>query len=905
MKSTIASDKQAGKPDRTGVPKPDAPADDQWLDSLENVVEFALRSQGTQRTAQFLSNVTGRLRDKGADVPRVVSSPYVNTIPAERQAPFPGDQAMERRIKSYVRWNAMAMVVNANRKHNGLGGHISTYASSATLLEVGFNHFFRGRTEQFIGDLVYFQGHATPGIYARAFLEGRLEERHLQNFRQELAEGGGLSSYPHPYLMPDLWQFPTVSMGLGPLMSIYQARFNRYLRARGFMKGEEPKVWAFIGDGESDEPETLGSLTLASRENLDNLVWVVNCNLQRLDGPVRGNGKIIQELETIFQGAGWNVIKVIWGSDWDKLLDADKSGLLIKRMEEAVDGDYQKYSVEPGSYTRRHFFGKYPELLNLVNHLSDEQIHKLLRGGHDSRKVYAAYKAAMEHTGRPTVILAKTVKGYGLGEAGEGRNITHQQKKLNEKELREFRARFGVPVSDEEIAETPFFRPAVNSRETQYLLARRKALGGFIPSRSVTAKPLALPGPEVYAEFEKGSGRMEVSTTMSFVRMLSLLVRNKEIGRNVVPIIPDEARTFGLDALFREIGIYSPKGQLYEPVDRKSLLYYHEAKDGQILEEGITEAGSMASFVAAGTSYANHGVHMIPFYIYYSMFGFQRIGDQMWLAGDIKARGFLLGATSGRTTLNGEGLQHQDGHSLLLSSTIPTLATYDPAFAYELSVIISDGLRRMYQENEDLFYYLTLYNENYAMPPMPEGARDGILKGLYKFKSGPDKPKHKAQILASGPIIREALRAQQILAEKYDVSADVWSATSYKLLRNDALKAKRWNMLHPTETPRRSYVETVLGAEKGVFVAVSDNMKLVADQVAPWVPGGLTTLGTDGFGRSDTRERLRRFFEVDAESTVIATLYALAEKGQVERTLVARAIKDLGVDPEKIFPQLV
>jgi pyruvate dehydrogenase E1 component len=898
------TDNERTAPEAGAQSAPDG-AGDQLLESLETVVEHTLITQPPGKTTRFFGSLSDRLRESGLEAPRMVSTPYVNTIPVEKQAAFPGDWEMERRIKSFVRWNAMAMVVNANRKHNGLGGHISTYASAATLYEVAFNHFFRARTEDFVGDFAYIQGHATPGVYARAYLERRLDDRHLQNFRQELAEGGGLSSYPHPYLMPDFWQFPTVSMGLGPLHSIYQARFNRYLKARGFMKGDEPKVWAFLGDGETDEPESLGAITLASRENLDNLVWVINCNLQRLDGPVRGNGKIIQELEAAFQGAGWNVIKVIWGSDWDKLLAADKSGLLIKRMEEAVDGDYQKYSVEPGSYTRRHFFGKYPELLSLVNHLSDAQIHKLLRGGHDSRKVYAAYKAAMEHTGRPTVILAKTVKGYGLGEAGEGRNITHQQKKLNEKELREFRERFGVPVSDEEIAETPFFRPATNSKETQYLLARRKALGGFIPSRKVTAKPLAVPGPEVYAEFERGSGRMEVSTTMSFVRMLSLLVRNKEIGRNVVPIIPDEARTFGLDALFREIGIYSPKGQLYEPVDRKSLLYYHEARDGQILEEGITEAGSMASFVAAGTSYANHGTHMIPFYIYYSMFGFQRIGDQMWLAGDIKARGFLLGATSGRTTLNGEGLQHQDGHSLLLSSTIPTLATYDPAFAYELSVIISDGLRRMYQENEDIFYYLTLYNENYAMPPMPEGVRDGILKGLYRFKAGPEKAKHKAQILASGPIIREALRAQQILAEKFDVSADVWSATSYKLLRNDALKVKRWNMLHPTEEPRRSYVESLLGGENGVFVAVSDNMKLVADQIAPWVPGGLTTLGTDGFGRSDTRERLRRFFEVDAESTVIATLYALAEKNQVDRALVAKAIKDLEVDPEKAYPQLV
>jgi pyruvate dehydrogenase E1 component len=905
VKSTSVSDKTVQTPELPAAKGNTGPAEGQWLDSLENVVEYALGSQGAQRTAAFLGNITRHLRERGAEVPRVVSSPYINTIPPERQAPFPGDLAMERRIKSYVRWNAMAMVVNANRKHNGLGGHISTYASSATLCEVAFNHFFRGRTDKFIGDMVYFQGHATPGIYARAFLEGRLEESDLQNFRQELAEGGGLSSYPHPYLMPDLWQFPTVSMGLGPLMSIYQARFNRYLRARGFMEGEEPKVWAFIGDGESDEPETLGSLTLASRENLDNLVWVVNCNLQRLDGPVRGNGKIIQELETIFQGAGWNVIKVIWGSDWDPLLAADKSGLLLKRMEEAVDGDYQKYSVEPGSYTRRHFFGKYPELLNLVNHLSDEEIQKLLRGGHDSRKVYAAYKAAVEHKGQPTVILAKTVKGYGLGEAGEGRNITHQQKKLNEKELREFRARFGVPISDEEIAETPFFRPAKDSRETRYLLSMRKELGGFLPRRIVTAPPLNVPKLADFSELIKGSGRFDMSTTMGFVRLISLLLRNKEIGRQIVPIIPDEARTFGLDALFREIGIYSTKGQLYEPVDKKSLLYYHEAKDGQILEEGITEAGAMASFIAAGNSYATQGRNMVPFYVYYSMFGFQRIGDLMWLAGDIKAKGFLLGATSGRTTLNGEGLQHQDGHSLILSSTIPTLITYDPAFNYELAVIIADGMRRMYVEGESLFYYLTLYNENYTMPPMPEGVEPGILKGLYKFKAGPENLKHKAQIFGSGPIIREALKAQQILAENYGVSADVWSATSYKLLRNDALLTKRWNMLHPEEPAKKSYIEQVLENEQGPFIAVSDNMKIVPDQIAPWVPGGLTTLGTDGFGRSDTRERLRRFFEVDAEFTTIATLQALAEKGQVARSVVSNAIRDLGVDPDKVFPELI
>jgi len=895
----------ASPPGLRVLPKPADAEEAGWLESLESVLEFALKSQGPEKTTRFLDNLAGRLRERGLEVPRVVSTPYLNTIPPEKQAVFPGDWEMERRIKSYIRWNAMAMVVNANRKHNGLGGHISTYASCATLFEVAFNHFLRARTEDFCGDIVYFQGHATPGIYARAFLEGRLDEHHLQNFRQDLAEGGGLSSYPHPYLMPDFWQFPTVSMGLGPLLSIYQARFNRYLRARALSHGQEPKVWAFIGDGETDEPETLGSLTLAVRENLDNLIWVINCNLQRLDGPVRGNGKIIQELEAVFQGAGWNVIKVIWGADWDKLLAADKSGLLIKRMMEAVDGDYQKYSVEPGSYTRKHFFGKYPELLKLVNHLSDEQIHKLLRGGHDTRKVYAAYQAAVAHQGQPTVIRAKTVKGYGLGEAGEGRNVTHQQKKLNEKELREFRERFGIPVSDEEIAETPFFRPPPQSQERKYLLERRKQLGGFLPERKISARPLEIPRPDFFSELFKGSGRFEVSTTMGFVRLLSMLLRDKGIGRQIVPIIPDEARTFGLDALFREIGIYSPRGQLYEPVDSKSLLYYHEAKDGQILEEGITEAGSMASFVAAGTSYATHGRYMIPFYIYYSMFGFQRIGDLMWLAGDIKAKGFLLGATAGRTTLNGEGLQHQDGHSLILSSTIPTLLTYDPAFSYELAVIIAEGLRRMYVEGEDIFYYLTLYNENYGMPPMPEGAEQGILKGLYKFKDGPEKKKLKAHIFGSGPLIRQALRAQQILAENFDVCADVWSATSYKLLRNDALRARRWNMLHPAETPRKSYLESLLENQEGVFVAVSDNLKIVPDQIAPWVPGGLTTLGTDGFGRSDTRERLRRFFEVDAELTVIATLHALAEKGQLDRRTVERAIKELGVDPEKACPQIV
>ena len=898
---------------------------DKWAEPLQSVFDLALENQGPERTAQLLNKLADRLRASQDGLPRGFNTPYINTILPEQQPPFPGDWQMERRIKSYIRWNAMAMVVKANSTTN-VGGHISTYASAATLYEVGFNHFFRGRTENFPGDMVYFQGHAAPGIYARAFLEGRLDEKHLQNFRQELADGGGLSSYPHPYLMPEFWQFPTVSMGLGPLLSIYQARFNRYLQARGLAKWtEEPKVWCFVGDGESDEPETLGSLTLASRENLDNLIWVVNCNLQRLDGPVRGNGKIIQELEAAFLGAGWNVIKLIWGSNWDDLLARDKSGLLVKRMGEAVDGDYQKYSVEPGSYTRRHFFGKYPELLELVNHLTDEQIHKLLRGGHDTRKVHAAYHAAVEHKGRPTVILAKTVKGYGLGEAGEGRNITHQQKKLNEKELREFRARFNIPISDDIIAEAPFYRPPADSPEANYLLERRKTLGGFLPARQVHpgSPALDVPKPDYFAEFFKGSST-EVSTTMAFVRLISVLLRHKGLSRNIVPIIPDEARTFGLDALFKDIGIYSSKGQLYDPVDSQSLLYYNEKKDGQILEEGITEAGSMASFIAAGTSYATHGVPMAPFYIYYSMFGPQRVGDLFWLAGDIRAKGFLLGATSGRTTLNGEGLQHQDGHSLLHAGSIPTLLAYDPAFAYEIAVIVADGLRRMYADGEDIFYYLTLYNENYPMPPMPAGVEEGILKGLYKFKAGPEisqsgsagvSPAHtrlaggtpalpglKAHIFGSGTIINSALKAQEILAERYGVSTDVWSATSYKMLRTDALRCKRWNMLHPTAVPKKSYLETLLAKEQGVFVAVSDYMRLVPDQIASWVPGGLMTLGTDGFGRSDTRARLRRFFEVDAESTVIATLYALAEKGLVEREVVAKALKELGVDPEKVQP---
>ncbi|MGH7978337.1 MAG: pyruvate dehydrogenase (acetyl-transferring), homodimeric type [Limisphaerales bacterium] len=878
---------------------------DKWDESLKSVFELALENQGPERTAKLLEKLANQLRVAPRS-PGGVTTPYINTIPPEEQPKYPGDREIERRIKSLARWNAMAMVVKANSIHNGLGGHISTYASSATLYEVGYNHFFRGASENFSGDLVFFQGHASPGMYARAFLEGRLDETHLQNFRQELAPGGGLSSYPHPYLMPDFWQFPTVSMGLGPIVSLYQARFNRYMQARGLVKWqEEPKIWAFLGDGECDEPESLGAITMGARENLDNLIWVINCNLQRLDGPVRGNGKIIQELEGLFCGAGWNVIKVIWGGNWDELFARDKSGLLLKRMEECVDGDFQKYSVEPGSYTRKHFFGKYPELLALVNHLTDEQIHKLLRGGHDPLKVYSAYKAAVAHKGQPTVILAKTVKGYGLGEAGEGRNITHQQKKLNEKELREFRRRFEIPITDDVIAGTPFYRPAPESAEMKYMSARRKALGGFLPARIVKPATLKVPQLSEFQNLLKADNSGTTSTTKAFAILLGSLVRKGDVGKHVVPIIPDEARTFGLDGLFKEIGIYSSKGQLYEPVDKASLLYYHEAKDGQILEEGITESGSISSFISAGTSYASLGVPMIPFYIYYSMFGPQRVGDLFWLAGDIRAKGFLLGATAGRTTLNGEGLQHQDGHSLLHAGTIPTCLPYDPAFGYELAVIIVEGMRRMFVENEELFYYISLYNENHAMPAMPDGCAEGILKGLYKFKPGPEGKKIKAHIFGSGPIINSALRAREILGERYGVCADVWSATSYKLLRNDAIRCQRWNMLHPAQPPKKSYLENLLAKEQGAFVAVSDNVRTVPDQIAPWVPGGLVTLGTDGFGRSDTRERLRRFFEVDAESTVIATLYALAERNLIGRDIVAQAIKDLGVDAEKIQPQLV
>ncbi len=872
-----------------------------WLESLQDV----LHSRGPNRVRDLLYALQIHAQKAGIELPVTSRTPYVNTIPVDQQPPYPGSREIERRIKSIIRWNAMAMVVRANRASDGIGGHISTYASVATLYEVGFNHFFRGRDHECGGDLVYFQGHSSPGIYARAFLEGRLTEQQLRNFRRELQPGGGLSSYPHPWLMPDFWQFPTVSMGIGPINSIYQARFIKYLEDRGLRPRTGAKVWAFVGDGETDEPETLGAISLAAREALDNLIWVVNCNLQRLDGPVRGNGKIIQELEAVFRGVGWNVIKVIWGSDWDPLLEKDEDGLLVRRMGEAVDGDYQKYAVEGGAYIRQHFFGVHPRLAEMVKHLSDDEIWHLRRGGHDPAKVYAAYKAAVEHTGCPTVILAKTIKGYGLGEAGEGRNITHQQKKLNEQELLHFRDRFDIPISDKDVGSAPFYKLPDDSPEMQYLLERRRALGGFVPERRVTQVQVKTPEEGVFEEFLRGTGDRKVSTTMAFVRLLSKLLRDPEIGKLIVPIVPDEARTFGMEALFRQCGIYAHAGQLYEPVDASSLLYYKEAKDGQILEEGITEAGSLCSFVAAGTAPAHLGINTIPFFIYYSMFGFQRVGDLIWAAGDARTRGFLLGATAGRTTLNGEGLQHQDGHSHLLALPLPNLMAYDPAYAYEISVIIEEGLRRMYKNGEEIFYYLTLGNENYAQPEMPASVRDGILRGMYRFRAselnqGGKAP--RAQLLGSGAILNKALEAQQILAERYGVAADVWSVTSYKELYRDALATQRWNMLHPDAEPKKPYVTSCFGDDAGVFVAASDFVKALPEMISQWLPGPLVSLGTDGFGRSESREALRDFFEVDARFITLATLYSLARSGHIDSSVVAQAIKDLDIDPQKPNP---
>jgi pyruvate dehydrogenase E1 component len=883
----------------------DALQTQEWLDSLEAVLYL----EGKDRAQYLLSKVGQKAERSGVPLPWGANTPYINTIPASEEPPYPGNRELERRIKSMVRWNAMAMVIQANESDKTIGGHIGTFASSATLYEVAFNHFFRGPDAPGGGDLVYFQGHASPGMYARAFLEGRLSEQHLKNFRRELAPGGGLSSYPHPWLMPHFWQFPTVSMGLGPIMSIYQARFNRYLENRGLKPKSDQKVWAFLGDGEMDEPESLGAVTLAAREDLDNLVWVVNCNLQRLDGPVRGNGKIVQELEAAFRGAGWNCIKVLWASDWDPLLAADRTGLLVQRMGEVVDGEYMKYVVAEPSYIRKHFFGKYPQLLELVKDIPDEKLAKLKRGGHDPLKVYAAYKAAVEHKGSPTVILVATVKGYGLGEAGEGLNSVHQIKVFKEKKkvLTTVRDRFNLPLSNDDVEHASFYKPPADSPEMKYLLERRKVLGGFVPARRVQCPALTPPGDELIELYAKGSGKHTPSTTMAFVDILERLMKDpKGFGKYIVPIVPDEGRTFGMDTLFSKYKIYSAHGQLYSPVDEDTAFPYREGTTGQLLEEGITEAGSMCSFIAAGTAYATHGIPTVPFFIYYSMFGFQRIGDLCWAAADMRSRGFMMGATAGRTTLNGEGLQHEDGHSHLLASTIPNLLCYDPAFAYELAVILQDGIRRMYGPDvkEDVFYYITLYNENYAMSPMPEGAKAGILKGLYKVRPAPVAGKVKAHLFGSGPILPQALRAQEILATQFGVAADVWSATSYKGLRREALEAERWNFLHADQPPRRSYVEEVLSHEgpNDVYVAAGDYMRAVPEMIARWVPGGLFPLGTDGFGRSETRAALRRHFEVDAESIALAALYQLSRRGAVKPAQVREAMKKLGIDPEKIDP---
>jgi len=871
----------------------------EWLESLD----YIYKSQGSERVRDLLGLLRAHALERGVQLPFTANTPYVNTIPVEKEPVFPGSREIERRIKSIIRWNAMAMVVRANREHSGIGGHISTYASSATLFEIGFNHFFRAKSAKHPGDIVFFQGHAAPGIYARAFLEGRLDEAHLDNFRRELQPDPGLSSYPHPHLMPEFWQFPTVSMGLASIMAIYQARFARYMEDRGLIDPSDQKIWAFLGDGELDEPESLGAITLASREALDNLIFVVNCNLQRLDGPVRGNGKIIQELEAAFRGAGWNVIKVIWGDDWDPLLAEDTNGLLVRRLEEVPDGQYQKYSVADGDYIRKDFFAKHPELEEMVRHYSDEQLQKLRRGGHDPQKVFAAYSAAVAHAGSPTVILAKTIKGYGLGEAGEGRNVTHQQKKLNEQELRHFRSRFGIPIPDEAIAETPFYRPAPDSEEIKYLKERRRKLGGSFPTRSESVPVFRPPGEALYTEFMAGSGKRAVATTMVMVHLLGKLLKDKKLGKYIVPIVPDEARTFGMESLFRKIGIYSRSGQIYEPVDKETLLYYREATDGQILEEGITEAGAMSSFIAAGTAHSTHGVNMIPFFFFYSMFGFQRVGDLIWAAGDARTRGFLLGATSGRTTLAGEGLQHQDGHSHILAYPNPSLKAYDPAFAYEVAVIVQDGLQRMLETGKNVIYYVTIMNEFYKMPPKPDGVDEAIIKGLYKFRPSENKKtKIKAHLLGSGAILNQALEAQEILENEYGVAADVWSATSYKALYWDAVDTERWNLLHPTEAPRQSFLETQLANERGCFVAASDYLKVLPGSIAKWVPGPMVLLGTDGYGRSDTRESLRDFFEVDARHIVFAALSTLAREGRVSTDVVNAAIKKLDIHTERRNP---
>ncbi len=873
------------------------PAETQeWLESIDSV----LRAHGPDRAHFLLNSMIDHARRSGAYLPYSATTAYLNTIPVTQQPEYPGDRAIERRIEAYIRWNAMAMVVRANRRSPEYGGHIATYASSATLYEVGFNHFWRGRGAAHDDDLIYFQGHASPGIYARAFLEGRLSEDQLDHFRREVG-GKGLSSYPHPWLMPDFWQFSTVSMGLGPMFAIYQARYLRYLEHRGLANTAGRKVWAFLGDGEMDEPESMGAITMPVREKLDNLIFVINCNLQRLDGPVRGNGKIIQELEAAFRGAGWAVIKVVWGSRWDPLLARDDKGLLHQVMEECVDGDYQTFKSRDGAYVREQFFGRYPELKDMVAHMSDDEIWGLKRGGLDALKVYAAYHRAVRHEGRPVVILAKTVKGFGMGSAGEGKMTAHQTKKLTVDDLKTFRDRFDIPVSDAQIDDVPFCRPADDSPEIRYLKERRTALGGYLPARTVESPPLKVPSLDAFKTQLDGSGEREISTTMAFVRILTTLVRDEHIGRHIVPIVADEARTFGIEGLFRQIGIYSSEGQLYTPQDAEQLMYYREDKEGQILQEGINEGGAFCSWTAAATSYANHGVHSIPFYIYYSMFGFQRIGDFIWAASDMQACGFLIGGTAGRTTLAGEGLQHQDGHSLLAASTLPNCIAYDPAYGYELAVVIQDGIRRMYGEEERVFYYITCMNENYAQPAMPPGVKDGIVRGMYQMRIG-GQGKLRVQLFGSGTILREVLQAAEILEQDYGVQADVWSVTSFSELRRDGMACDRWNMLHPGEMPRNSYVTQSLVARSGPFIAATDYMRIVADQIRPWIPGQYVVLGTDGFGRSDSRRALREFFEVNARHVVLASLKALKDEGQLDVSVVEAAIEKLGIDIDKPDP---
>jgi pyruvate dehydrogenase E1 component len=871
----------------------------EWLESIESV----MRAQGPERAHFLLEKLVDFTRRSGAYLPFKPNTAYLNTISKAQEPEYPGDRSLERRNEAYIRWNALAMVVQANRLNSEYGGHIATYASAATLYEVGFNHFWRARSAAHPGDMIFMQGHSSPGIYARAYLEGRLDESQLQRFRQEV-KGGGLSSYPHPWLMPDFWQFPTVSMGLGPMTAIFQARFVRYLEHRGIVPASDRKIWAFLGDGEMDEPESMGALTMPVREKLDNLIFVINCNLQRLDGPVRGNGKIIQELEAAFLGAGWNVIKVLWGSRWDPLLERDQKGLLKRLMEECVDGEYQNFKSKGGAYTREHFFGKYPELKEMVANMSDDEIWRLNRGGHDPQKVYAAYASAVANKGSPTVILAKTVKGFGMGKAGEGLNSTHQQKKLSDDALREVRDRFNIQITDEEIAGLSFRKPAAQSEEMKYLQERRGALGGYLPARNSSAPPLVVPPLEAFSSLLEGTADREISTTMALVRMLTTLVKDKNIGKHIVPIVPDEARTFGMEGMFRQIGIYSSVGQLYTPQDADQLMFYREDKQGQILEEGINEAGSLCSWLAAATAYSNHGVSMVPFYIYYSMFGFQRVGDFIWAAGDSQARGFLVGGTAGRTTLAGEGLQHQDGHSQLVATTVPNCVAYDPTYAYELAVIVQDGLKRMYHDQESVFYYITCMNENYAHPAMPEGAAQGILSGMYLLQTG-GSGKVRVTLFGSGTILREVLAAAALLEKDYGVSADVYSVTSFSELRKNALSIARWNMLHPNEPQQQNYVQKTLAGRAGPFIAATDYMKTVADQIRQWVPGPYTALGTDGFGRSDSRAELRRFFEVDRHYVVVASLKALADEGKIDKNTVSKAMQAFGIDPEKSNPLTV